>query len=127
RVIPEGYTETLHSGEDRLADRRLAAYREKLTLVVSGPLFDRNRLLEIWRINTGAYDHLIDQQYYRDAPALVRRYSELPHDPPPEKGTYFGPNGIDIDLEGRRLAERIEVSLDNDDMYDIVFLRGEEE
>jgi arabinofuranosyltransferase len=127
RVIPEGYTETLRTGDDRLADRRLGAYRAKLALVVSGPLFDGNRLAEIWRLNTGAYDHLIDQQYYRDAPPLPRHYSELPHEQPLEKGSYFGPNGIEISLEGHSLAERLEISLDNDDAYDIVFLRGDEE
>jgi arabinofuranosyltransferase len=127
RVIPEGYPETLQSGDNRLADKRLAEYRDKLAFVVSGPLFDKNRLLEIWRINTGAYDHLIDHEAYRAAPPLIRRYSELPHEKPPEKGLYFGLNGIEVDLEGRALPDQLEISLDNDDKYDIVFLRGDVE
>jgi arabinofuranosyltransferase len=127
RMIPEGYTETLQSGENRLADKHLAEYRDKLAFVVSGPLFDKDRLREIWRLNTGAYDHLIDSERYRAAPPLVRRYSELPRVKPPEKGTYFGLNGIDIDLESEPLTERLEISLDNDDMYDVVFLHGDTE
>ena len=78
--------------------------------------------MEIWRLNTGAYNHLIDQAHYREAPPLQRRYSDLVGVAPPDNGTYFGPNGIEIDLEGRPLSEQLEISLDNDDEYDIVFL-----
>jgi arabinofuranosyltransferase len=124
RLIPEGYVETLRAGENRLADPRLAAYRGKLAFVVSGPLFDAERLREIWRLNTGAYDHLIDKGFYREAAPVPRRYSELPHTPPADDMTYFGPHGIEIDCEGRASSEQLEVSLDNNDVYELVFLRG---
>jgi arabinofuranosyltransferase len=127
RVLPEGYVETLRTGENRLADRRLAQYREKLSLVVSGPLFDANRLREIWRLNTGAYDHLIDAPFYRSAAPPVRTYSELSRTGAPAEVTYFGPNGIEIDCEGRTLSRELEVSLDNNDHYRIIFLRGDAE
>ncbi len=125
RVLPEGYKETLQSGKDRLVDRRLAAYREKLSLVVSGPLFDRNRLLEIWRLNTGAYENLLDKQRYRDAPPLQRNYADLSHLQPHGKTTNFGLNGIEVALQGRPLTEQLDISLDNDDAYDVVFLQWE--
>jgi arabinofuranosyltransferase len=127
RVIPEGYAETLADGENHLADPKLAEYYDHLSYVVRGPLFDRERLREIWRINTGAYNHLIDFGAYRESPPLARRYSEISRVQPSGKGLYFGPNGIDIDLENCKLRDRVELSLDNDDRYDVLFLRGDEE
>lgn len=56
RHIPPGYIETLQSGRNQLTPPDLAAYYDKLAWVVRGPLFDRNRLVEIWKLNTGQYD-----------------------------------------------------------------------
>jgi arabinofuranosyltransferase len=53
RSIPDGYPETLASGENKIADRRLAAYYDRLSLITRGPLFDRRRLLEVWKMNVG--------------------------------------------------------------------------
>jgi arabinofuranosyltransferase len=53
RAIPDGYLETLASGENRIADKTLAAYYDRLALVTRGRLLDRNRLIEIWKINVG--------------------------------------------------------------------------
>ena len=60
REIPEGYVETLQQQRNLIADDRLAAYYDKLALVTRGPLFDRRRLVEIWKLNTGKYDDLVD-------------------------------------------------------------------
>ena len=83
-------------------DRRLAEYRDRLAYVVSGPLFDLDRLVEIWRLNTGAYDHLIDQERgtgkRRLWCAAIRRPACAAAG---EEPTYFGINGIDIDVEER--------------------------
>jgi arabinofuranosyltransferase len=60
REIPAGYLESLETSEVMIADPALAAYYEKLLVLVSGPLWDANRLAEIWKFNTGRYDHLIE-------------------------------------------------------------------
>jgi arabinofuranosyltransferase len=65
RVLPDGYVETLQCGRNVLADPRLAAYYDKLKLVVSGSLWSRQRLRAIWELNTGQLDHLIDFEHYR--------------------------------------------------------------
>jgi arabinofuranosyltransferase len=65
RPLPDGYLETLETGEDRLVDRDLAAYNEKLRLITRGPLFDVERWHAIVRMNLGLYDHLIDVEAYR--------------------------------------------------------------
>jgi arabinofuranosyltransferase len=74
RVIPDGYLETLASGENVLVDRRLASYYDHIRTVVRGPLFGRERLAAIWNLNLGRYDELIDVEAYRHptAPAPAR-------------------------------------------------------
>ena len=51
RAIPDGYLETLTSGENRIADKGLAAYYDRLSLITRGPLLDSSRLIEIWKMN----------------------------------------------------------------------------
>ncbi len=60
RRPPEGYLETLESGENRLRDAGLAAYYEVLATVTRGNLWDPVRWREVGRLNAGRYDHLID-------------------------------------------------------------------
>ena len=59
RAVPDGYVETLASGQNRIADRSLARYYDKLAIVTRGRLFDPDRWVEIWKLNTGRYDLLI--------------------------------------------------------------------
>jgi arabinofuranosyltransferase len=79
RHVPDGYIETLKSGENRFADPRLGLYYEKLKLVISGPIWSRERWRAIWEFNTGALDGLIDQEHYRytggPPPAATRHAS----------------------------------------------------
>ena len=59
RAIPDGYLLTLKSGKNHIADPLIAEYYEHLHLIVQGPLFSRERLLTIWKINTGQYEYLL--------------------------------------------------------------------
>jgi len=60
RDIPEGYLESLASGENEIVDPNLAQYYDKLSIVTRGDLFEWDRLVEIWNLNTGKYDYLLD-------------------------------------------------------------------
>jgi len=60
RTIPLGYMETLQSGENMIEDKCLAKYYDKLSIITKGDLFDANRIQEIWKMNTGQYDYLLD-------------------------------------------------------------------
>lgn len=60
RTVPEGYAETLISGQNKIRDSNLAAYYDRLMLVTRGDLFDVERLATIWNWNIGAYDHYLD-------------------------------------------------------------------
>jgi arabinofuranosyltransferase len=65
RELPEGYLETLQSGENQITDPDLAHYYEKLHFVVAGPLNDWSRISEIWKFNTGQYDDLLEKYNQR--------------------------------------------------------------
>jgi len=59
-IIPEGYEETLSSGTNLIKDANIALYYDKLSFVVKGSLWDWDRIIEIWNLNTGKYDYLIE-------------------------------------------------------------------
>jgi len=65
-IIPEGYLETLSAGENKIENENLARYYDKLALVVRGDLFDPQRLAEIWYLNAGRYNSLIDVRTIRE-------------------------------------------------------------
>lgn len=58
RKIPEGYIESLESGENKITDPKIHEFYNHLKVVISGDLFSKGRLLEIWRFNTGQYSDL---------------------------------------------------------------------
>jgi arabinofuranosyltransferase len=61
RKIPDGYLETLQTGENKIVNPSLAKYYEKLSIIIKSDLWDLNRFKEIWNFNTGKYDYLIDK------------------------------------------------------------------
>lgn len=61
REIPEGYIETLISEENLITDPSLALYYSKLQVLITGPIWNWNRMTEIWKFNTGQYDYLLEQ------------------------------------------------------------------
>ena len=65
RILPDGYFETHLYGPNLIVDPQLARYYEVLKTVISGDLFSSARLAAIWDMNTGVYDHLINEDEYR--------------------------------------------------------------
>jgi hypothetical protein len=64
RRPPAGYLETLETGQNRLDDASLSVYYDHLALIVAGDLLAPGRLQAIWKLNTGAYDPLLDGYLY---------------------------------------------------------------
>ena len=60
RDLPTGYIDTISSGENMIEDECLAKYYDKLSIITRGNLFDGKRIQEIWNMNTGKYDYLLD-------------------------------------------------------------------
>jgi len=67
RIVPEGYIETIESGgvDNQIKDKNLAEFYDHMRVITFGGTFSRQRLLEIWRMNTGVYDDLINFVTYR--------------------------------------------------------------
>lgn len=66
RLAPKGYRETLKGGVNVIEDKKLAAFYDKLRLIIEGDLLSSRRLLTVLEMNLGRYDHLIDRQFYRN-------------------------------------------------------------
>jgi arabinofuranosyltransferase len=59
-ALPKGYLDTIIQGKNIISDPALAEYYDVLHLVTQGSLFSRNRLIVIWKFNTGQYNYLMD-------------------------------------------------------------------
>ncbi|GCE07170.1 hypothetical protein [Dictyobacter aurantiacus] len=59
REIPYDYIKTLQTGRNHITDRNLAEYYTHLHNVTSGDLFSWSRLVDIWNLNLGTYNHLL--------------------------------------------------------------------
>lgn len=53
RALPEGYLSSLASGEPRIADPEVALLHERLLLITRGPVWSRERLALVARMNLG--------------------------------------------------------------------------
>ena len=127
RLIPEGYEATLASGQNQLTDQALARYYDQLSLITRGDLWDANRLREIWHMNLGQNDYLIDYEAYR-YPGMVHTPLTAVQTPKPA-GTpldspgvlLFSPRGLEIQLETAVHPTQLQLSLDNNDDYQLVY------
>ena len=81
RIMPAGYLETVITGTNQFADIRLGAYYDALLIVVRGELLSVRRLVEIWKLNTGVYEELIDQDFFRHPSELELALSEVRMEP----------------------------------------------
>ncbi len=59
RDLPPGYLATLMSGHNVIIDQNLALYYSKLEVATRGNLWSLERLVEIWKLNIGAYHPLL--------------------------------------------------------------------
>lgn len=128
RAFPAGYFKTLETGQDHFNDRDLAEYYEKLSLITQGDIFLPQRFATIWKMNTGQYDHLVNESTYRhffmvfiDLADLSERKPETtPTDLP--GNVHFSDSGIEIQLEELSFSNQIDITLDNNDDYLVLYL-----
>jgi hypothetical protein len=121
RRIPDGYVETLKTGQDRFRSRELAQYYGALRLITSGPVFSATRWRAIVAMHLGRYDHLLDA-YRPEYDRKVIRPTDLRHDkndapaglysywhPGADTGVVFSDAGAEIPLDGaaRDVAVRV--------------------
>ena len=114
RLIPDGYLETLVSGDNKITDPSIARFYERLRLVISGPLWSRERLLGVGRLVTG-----VDRPPAGPREARCRVSARTL-----TQEVAFSSSGIEIDLGGVYHVGKLRVLLDNNDTYRVVFLHG---
>jgi arabinofuranosyltransferase len=128
RLMPDGYGETITSGKNKIVNKDLAAYYDKLSHVISGKLTDPSRLVDIWKLNLGYYNHLLIA--YEDSLLLHvsvpdinnKGVSSLPHD---QAGNIVFPvYGITIALDQPSHSRHISITLQDTTTYFIVFSRN---
>jgi arabinofuranosyltransferase len=61
RNLPDGYIQTLRTGQNQIRDPGVAAYYDALVLITRGPVFSLARLRAIVAMQLGQYDHWLDQ------------------------------------------------------------------
>jgi arabinofuranosyltransferase len=132
RVVPWGYLETLQTGRSAFKDMNLSELYEKLTIVTQGPLFSRRRWIEIWRLNAGAYDHLVDRELYSNPPRIDLTRSDLPA-VTPVPGAWDAPGSVLLYRNGARVslgqiehAKRIEITVGTGGRYSVALFLGKE-
>jgi len=129
RVVPDGYLVTRRSGTNMLADPELAAYYDKLQIVVSGDdIWHQERLSEILNFNLGRYEHLIDVERYRyiqraerSAYEVARHMTDkiiLPEPVP------FEQHGILINFEEANHAPFLDIGI-NSERFTLIYRLGE--
>lgn len=90
RRIPEGYYETLATGENRLLHPGLRAWYGALRTLSRAPVFSRERLAMAWRLLVGEFDagfRAFLAEDYRHPPRVAVAASSLP--PPLPPGTFW--------------------------------------
>jgi arabinofuranosyltransferase len=130
RHIPEGYDATLRSGRNVIKDRKLAMFYNKLSIITQSRLFSWSRILTIFSANLGRYNHLIDFKAYRYPTMIHRNLADLEFSE--KKASTEGKEsylvitdcGIQINLGKIIHSQGMEISLDSDDDYLIVYSKN---
>jgi arabinofuranosyltransferase len=126
RRIPDGYVETLETGRNRIRDFGVAAFYERLRVIIEGPIWSTHRFRTIAAMNLGRYDSYIAQY------GIVRvRLDEVAA--PKANGTQWDETGnVVMTLRGVAIAVSdsadavgVELSLSRNDTYAVTFLRGD--
>jgi arabinofuranosyltransferase len=118
RLMPDGYAATLAAGASRFPDPAVGRYWDDLALATRGPVWRASRFAAIWRLNTGADDHLLARANDRRiAAAAVRQ-------PAPEPYRLLPASVLTVDFPPATSATTVEVCVDGDDRYQIEFWRA---
>jgi arabinofuranosyltransferase len=128
-MVPGGYVESLETGDNRLADERLRAYYDEIRLITRSPrLLSAERLRAIALMNTGRFDHLVDETYYRFSGSIVplHRVATVKTDGTPgnDPGNHRLMPPLAVTCDDRPGRRYLDVSLDSDDHYQLTFLKG---
>ena len=126
RRFPNGYLQSLRFNTNAIKDSNLHKYYDKLKILTRGELFSLKRINEIIKFTMGRYDHFLEA--YDDTPVEIidiDEYNKIhASDSTSSTGRYFTiPDaGIQLAFGEIKLSSQLEVELDSDDDYILVFL-----
>ena len=131
RILPERYLQSLMLQENKLEDAQLREYYDKLLLITRGSLSDPRRLVEIWKMNTGQYEHLIQRDAYQ-YPGMQRISAEAvstvwANGTDCSMGIVMDDSGVEVQFPEILQAAWMQVGADHNDQYELVFLKAGEE
>lgn len=130
RILPDGYLESLDTGENKFGDQKLAEFYQKLSIITKGPIWTKERFKEILKFNFGKYDFLINQDYYHKPGPLFVDLEDL-NKRQKIGAAFLSPGAVRI-WRYRPLRIRMgekshhryfSVSLDNNDLYEFKFFK----
>jgi len=129
RAVPKGYRASVAAGGNAIEDPQLHEFYAHLSRITrSKRLWSRERLLTIWRMNTGAYDRLIDRDRYRYAdfvkPLAGMSDVKAPETPWDAPGNVTLTQPLAVRVDDRPGRRYVDVSLDSNDKYVLVFVKG---
>ena len=133
RRLPEGYLETLATGENRIANADLARYWEALATLLRAPVWSAERWRVWWGFQTGAYDDLLRRYAtgdYVQPPCIERIASALPRTVAEGAMWWDVPSvvvregGMRIALQREMRARSLRVALDGTGAAEVQFWLG---
>jgi len=118
--------QSLRYKTNAIKDSNLHKYYDKLKILTRGELFSLNRIYEIIKFTLGRYDHFLEayddtpvdiidideynKKYASDTTSSAKRYFTIPK------------AGIQLAFGEIKLTSQLEIELDSDDDYILVFL-----
>ncbi len=122
-----GYKETINSGKNKIEDKQLAKYYDRLSLIIHGPIWNLTRFKTILKMNLGSYDSYIDTFYYRYSEVKQLKYEEAPHDflagSCSDKGiSPFGIHGLLFKIPAAlQQGTQVVLGISNNQRYQVLF------
>ena len=136
RQLPTDYIESIKQGKNLLADQKTKLYYDSIRTVTRGALFNKDRFVEIARLNFGLVQKP-DWEMYRtkyipqstQIPVVtesdvktIRAEGSLWNAP----GNFVFDDSIYITLDKSKNIESIDILVDNNDIYEISGLQNHE-
>lgn len=136
RQLPTDYKKSIEQGKNLIVDQKTARYWESIRTVTRGALFDKNRFIEIFRLNLGLTEKP-DWEMYRtkniprstdvsvvaESDVKAIRNAGTPWNAP---GNIVFDRALDIALSKKMNVVSIDISVDNNDAYEIGGFRNHE-
>ena len=136
RQLPTNYKESVEQGKNLIIDQKTAHYWESIRTVTRGALFDKNRFFEIVKLNLGLTEKP-DWEMYRtkniprstaipvvaESDVKVIRNEGTPWNTP---GNIVFDSVLEIALTKKIDIASIDISVDNNDVYEIAGFRNRE-